>query len=153
MKRRRFLLGGLGVVAVAAAGIWGVDLATESEIVSGIRRRLGFLHFDDAGLHSFAKDYIRSMLVKRPSWYRWKYHFHTLFSKPPAAQWGISNDKRTRRERLEDNFATMFLLSSDFFAKGADESRSIQYVSLYDPMRACNDPFARPVIASATTLS
>jgi hypothetical protein len=150
MKRRRFLLGGLGVVAVAAVGVWGVDLATESEIVSGIRRRLSFLRFDDKGLHAFAKDYIQSMLAKRPSWYRWKYHFHSLFSKPPAARWGISNDARSRRERLEDNFATLFLLSSDFFTNGADESRSILYVSLYDPMRACNDPFARPVIESTT---
>jgi hypothetical protein len=147
MKRRSLLIGGVGIAAVAILGAWGADIATESEIVSGVRRRLSFLHFDDAGLHRFAKDYIRSMLAKRPSWYRWKYHLHSLFSKPPAAQWGISNDTRTRRERLEDDLATLFLLSSDFFAQQADESRSIQYVSLYDPMRPCLDWFARPVVA------
>jgi hypothetical protein len=149
MKRRRFIVGGLGVAAVVVGGVWGADIAAESEIVSGIRRRLNFLQFDDSGLHAFAKDYIRSMVAKRPSWYRWKVHFYSLFSKPPAAQWGISNDTRSRRERAEDNLATMFLLSSDFFAKGADESRTIQYVNFYDPMRACNDPFARPVIVAA----
>lgn len=153
MKRRSLLIGALGVAAVAALGVWGADIATESEIASGIRRRLGFLHFDEAGLHRFAKDYMSAMLAKRPSWYRWKYHFHSLFSKPTAAQWGISNDTRTRRERLEDNFSTLFLLSSDFFANGADESRIIRYVSFYDPMIACGDPFARPVIVPETATS
>jgi hypothetical protein len=128
--------------------VWGADIATESEIVSGVRRRLPFLKFDEAGLHAFAKDYIRTLLAKRPSWYRWKYHIHTLFSKP-AARWGISSDKRSRRERLEDYFATVFLLSSDLFTSGADESRTIQYVSLYDPIRACGNPFARPVVDTA----
>jgi hypothetical protein len=149
VKRRGLLLGGLGIAAVAALGVWGADIATESEIVSGVRRRLSFLRFDDAGLHSFAKDHIRVMLAKRPSWYRWKYHFHTLFAKP-VARWGMSTDKRSRRERLEDYFATLYLLSSDFFVKGADESRIIQYVSLYDPMRACGNPFARPVADPVT---
>jgi hypothetical protein len=145
VQRRGFILGGLGVAAVAAIGVWGADVATESEIVSGVRRRLAFLRFDDAGLHSFAKDYIRAMLAKRPSWYRWKYHFYSLFHKP-AAQWGMSNDNRSRRERLEDSLATLFLLSSDFFIKGADESRVIQYLNFYDPLRSCSSPFARPVI-------
>jgi hypothetical protein len=147
VKRRGFLIG-LGLAAVAALGVWGADIATESEIVSGVRRRLPFLKFDEAGLHAFAKDYIRTLLAKRPSWYRWKYHIHTLFSKP-AARWGISSDKRSRRERLEDYFATVFLLSSDLFTSGADESRTIQYVSLYDPIRACGNPFARPVVDTA----
>jgi hypothetical protein len=149
IKRRRFLFGALGVAAVGAVGVGGADFATESEIVSGIRRRLSFLQFDDAGLHSFAKDYIRSLLAKRPSWYRWKFHFHMLFYKP-IARWGISTDRRSRRERLEENFATLYLLSSDFFVKGADESRTILYVNLYDPMRACGNPFSRRVADAAT---
>jgi hypothetical protein len=149
IKRRRILQISLGIAAVAALGVWGVDIASEAEIVSAIRRRLGFLRLDDAGLHSFAKDYISSLLAKRPSWYRWKYHIQALFRKP-GARWGISTDTRSRRERFEDNLATLYLLSSDLFLKGADESRTIQYVSLYDPMRACGSPFARPVIDRET---
>jgi hypothetical protein len=145
MKRRSVLTGALGLAALAALGVVGAEIS-ESEIAAGIRRRLSFLHFDDAGLHRFARDYEGVMLQKRPSWYRWKYHFHSLFSKPPAAQWGISNDTRSRRDHLEDDLATLFLLSSDFFANGADESRTIQYVQFYDPMRPCNDWFARPVM-------
>jgi hypothetical protein len=144
MVARRRVLVGLGIAAVAAFGVWGVEIASEAEIVSAVRRRLGFLRLDDAGLHSFAKDYILAMLAKRPSWYRWKYHIQSLFRKP-GARWGISTDTRSRRERLEDNLTTQYLLSSDLFVKGADESRIVQYVSLYDPMRACGSPFARPV--------
>ena len=150
LKRRRILLAVLGLPVVGILGVWGADFATESEIVSGVRRRLSFLRFDEAGLHRFAKDYIRSLLAKRPSWYRWKLHFHVLFYKP-VARWGISTDNRSRRARMEDNFATLYLLSSDFFVTGADESRAIQYVSLYDPMRACGNPFARRVDDPATS--
>jgi hypothetical protein len=149
VKRRHFLFGALGIAAVGALGVWGANFATESEIVSGIRRKLSFLKFDEPGLHAFAKDYIRSLLAKRPSWYRWKFHFHMIFYKP-IARWGISTDRRSRRERLEENFATLYLLSSDFFVKGSDESRTIQYVSLYDPMRACGNPFARRVSEPVT---
>lgn len=148
VKRRGFLIG-IGLLGVAALGVWGADIATESEIVSGVRRRLPFLRFDEAGLHAFAKDYIRSLLAKRPSWYRWKYHILSLFSKP-AARWGMSTDKRSRLQRQEDFLATVYLLSSDFFTTGALESRAVQYVSLYDPMRACSNPFARPVIDPQT---
>jgi hypothetical protein len=151
IARRRVLVG-LGIAAAAAFGVWGVEIASEAEIASAIRRRLSFLRLDEAGLHSFAKDYIRAMLAKRPSWYRWKYHLESLFRKP-GARWGISTDTRSRRERIEDNLTTQYLLSSDLFLKGADESRVIQYVSLYDPMRACGSPFARPVVVGHETAS
>jgi hypothetical protein len=146
IKRRRILLGGLGIAAVAGLGVWGADIATESEIASSVRRRLGFLKLDEAGLHSFAKDQIAWLLAKRPTWYRIKFHIRALVSKPGGASWGLSTDKRTRRERMVDSLATKYLLSSDFFLNGADESRTVRYVNLYDPMRPCGNPFARPAV-------
>ena len=44
----------------------------------------------------------------------------------------------------------LFLLSSDFFALGADESKTVRYRGYYDPVRQvdrCGNPFARPVFA------
>lgn len=42
------------------------------------------------------------------------------------------------------DFYTRFLLSTDFFQNGADESRTMQYVTFYDPyVTACRNPFAR----------
>jgi hypothetical protein len=145
IKRRRLLLGGLGIAVVAGIGALGVGrVVTESEIASAVRRRLSFLHLEEEGLHAFAKDQIATLLAKRPSWKRLKSRLRTTFAKPVVVNYGGANDTRTRRQRTEDYLATLYLLSSDFFVKGADVSRTVQYVNLYDPIRACSSPFARP---------
>jgi hypothetical protein len=150
IKRRRILLGGLGIIAVAAVGVWGAGMVGESEIASAVRRRLSFLQLDAGGLRAFAKDYILSetrhagsTLAQRPSWTRWRFRIHRVV-RGPVDHFGLTHDGRTRRERLAESWATLFLLSSDFFATGANESRIVRYVGLYDPMRACGNPFARP---------
>ena len=43
----------------------------------------------------------------------------------------------------EERIVTNYLLSSDFFVNGADESRTVRYLGFYDPLRACSNPFAR----------
>lgn len=155
IKRRRFLLGGLGLAGLAALSVWGGRMALESEIPMAVRRRLAFLRIDEAGLHAFAKDYlqsaeeyVRSTLAKRPSWYTWKFHIYLLLRGQPDSL-GLSHDTRSRRQRLEEYWATVFMLSSDFFATGAKESRIVRYAGLYDPMRACGSPFARPAYDAA----
>jgi len=45
----------------------------------------------------------------------------------------------------EERIATLYLLSSDFFQHGADLTRTIGYLGLYDPYLACSNPFARPM--------
>ena len=146
MKRRKFLFAGLGVIAVVGAG--GVVLgprAAESEIVSHVRQRLSFLKLDEAGLRQFAKDQVAVLLAKRPTWNRWKYHFMSVFSKS-FTRYEHSTDTRNRRQRMEDNIASTYLLSSDFFLNGADQSRVVQYLAFYDPLRGCGNPFARPAV-------
>jgi hypothetical protein len=150
VRRRGFLFGGIGIVA-AALGVWGLEIESEHEIASAVRRKLSFLRLDEAGLQAFATAQIAALAAKRPSWYRWKYHFHQLFVRP-VAQWGISTDTRSRRDRLEDNFATQYLLSSDFFTNGADESRVVKFVVLWDPNLPCGNPFARPPTDPGTTV-
>ena len=146
MKRRQFLLGGLAVVAVAGLGVIGFGRgAAEAKIVSLVRQRLSFLRLDEAGLKAFAHDHLGVLLAKRPTWNRWKYHFLSVFSKS-ITRWNTSTDKRTRSERIVDNMASTYLLSSDFFLNKADQSQVVSYISLYDPMRPCGNPFARPPI-------
>jgi hypothetical protein len=144
MKRRTFLLG-LGAVAVAGLGVVGVGpAAARAEIASLVRKRLVFLKLDETGLSQFAKDYVSAQLAKRPTWNRWKYHFLVIFTKQFSQYGGYSNDTRTRKEHLSDNLSTLYLLSSDFFANGSDESRIVQYRALYDPLQPpCSSPFAR----------
>jgi hypothetical protein len=146
MKRRKFLLAGLGVVAVVAAGgiVFG-PMAAEAEIVSHVRSRLSFLKLDEAGLQRFAQDQVAALLAKRPTWNRLKYHFMSVFSKS-FTRYEHSSDTRSRRQRMEDTFASTYLLSSDFFINGADQSRTVRYLGFYDPLRGCGNPFARPVI-------
>ncbi len=49
-----------------------------------------------------------------------------------------------RLEALEERICTAFLMSSDFFKNGADESRPVRYLALYEPTRiGCANPFAR----------
>jgi hypothetical protein len=146
MKRRKFLLAGLGVVAVVGAGgIAFGPMAAESEIVSHVRSRLGFLQLDTPGLEQFARDQVAVLLAKRPTWNRMKYHFMSVFSKS-FTRYEHSNDTRSRRQRMEDTFASTYLLSSDFFINGADQSRTVKYLAFYDPLRGCGNPFARPAI-------
>ena len=146
MKRRQFLIAGFGFVAVLSlGGIAFGPMAARHEIAARGRSRLSFLKLDAAGVDAFAKDQVDALLAKRPTWNRLKYHFLSVFSKS-FTRWQSSTDHRTRTQRMEDGFAATYLLSSDFFVNESDETRTIQYLSFYDPMRACGNPFARPAI-------
>lgn len=79
-----------------------------------IKRQLSYLRLDRRGVRDFLSDY--------------------------AAAYGASRAETTEDSRL----ALHFLVSSDFFEHGADESRTIHYVRLYDPyLSPCFNPFAR----------
>jgi hypothetical protein len=147
MNRRRVILGGLGVVAVAGLGAWGLGhVALEAEIVSILRRRLGFLKLDQQGVHAFAKDQTDAAFHKKiPTWSRLRYHLLAA-AAPSYKRFFRSIDTRSRVARLEDNLVSTYLLSSDFFLNGADESRTVNYVAYYDPLHPCQNPFARPVL-------
>jgi hypothetical protein len=44
---------------------------------------------------------------------------------------------------LSAEFYTRYLMSTDFFRTGADESRTVRYVGFYDPDETpCSNPFA-----------
>jgi hypothetical protein len=49
-----------------------------------------------------------------------------------------------RLSELDDDFYTRFLLSTDFFQNGADESRALGYVAIYGPtITNCYNPLAK----------
>lgn len=147
MKRRQFLLGGVAVVAIAGLGVIGFGRrAAQSKIASLVRQRLSFLKLEEEGVQAFAHDHVSMLLAKRPTWTRLKYHAITLFSKPPAAPWNTSTDKRTRSERMADNLSSTYLLSSDFFLNKADPSQVVRYMGYYDVLHPCGNPFARPAV-------
>ena len=146
INRRRLLLGGLGVAGVAGLGMWAFGRqALEAEIVSVLRRRLGYLQLDVGGLRAFATDQAQKIVAKRVSMNRLRYHLASNFDSG-YKRFLRSTDTRSRIERSEDILVTTYLLSTDFFVHGADESRTVQYLGYYDPMRACGNPFARPPV-------
>jgi hypothetical protein len=152
INRRRFLLTGAGVVAVGGLGLWGFGrLGAEAKIVAILRRRLNFLQLDQAGLHGFARDQVGAMLNRRvPTWNRLRYHFLSAVA-PSFQRYYRSADTRSRIAKAEDAFVSTYLLSSDFFINGSDESRLVRYVAFYDPGRPCSNPFARPAVEPRTT--
>jgi hypothetical protein len=142
-------MGGLGAVGVAGLGAWGLGrLGFQVEIASILRRRLGFLKLDEGGIRAFAKDQTRAMFNKKiPTWNRLRYHL-TASGASSFKRFYRSTDTRSRFARFEDTLVSTYLLSSDFFWNGSDESRKVNYVAFYDPLRPCNNPFARPVVGA-----
>jgi hypothetical protein len=146
INRRNLLLGGLGIVGVGGLGVWAFGRkAIEAELGSIVRRRLNYLRLDDGGVQAFAADQAEKFISKRVSMNRLKYHYASNFATG-YRRFLRSTDTRSRIARSEDIVVSTYLLSSDFFVNGCDESRTIQYLGYYDPVRACGNPFARPVV-------
>ena len=149
ISRRRVILGGLGLTGVAGIGAWGLGhWGLQREIVSALHRRLSYLKLDEAGVRAFAKDQTAAMFHKDiPTLTRLRYHFLSA-GAPSFKRFYRSSGQRSRVARFEDTLVTTYLLSSDFFSSGADESRTVNYVAFFDPLRACQNPFARPAVDS-----
>lgn len=142
--RRKFLLGLGSVGVLGGLGLWGFGRdGIENAIVSVLRKRLDFLNLHEPGLNAFAADQTSKILAKRVSMGRLRYHFLSAVSSS-FKRYERASVARTRRERAEDLLVSTYLLSSDFFINGSDESREVRYVAYYDAMRPCNNPFARP---------
>jgi hypothetical protein len=147
ISRRRLIVGGLGAVGALGLGAWGLGrLGFRLEIASILRRRLGFLKLDESGVRAFAKDQTNAMFNKKiPTWNRLRYHL-LASGASSFKRFYRSTDARSRMGRFEDTLVSTYLLSSDFFWNGADESRKVNYLAYYDPNRPCQNPFARPAV-------
>jgi hypothetical protein len=118
------------------------------EIASILRRRLGFLKLDEGGVRAFARDQTRATFSKKiPTWNRLRYHL-LASGASSFKRFYRSTDAHSRMGRFEDTLVSTYLLSSDFFWNGSDESRTVNYVAYYDPNRPCHNPFARPVVGT-----
>jgi hypothetical protein len=143
LSRRAFLAGVVGGVAVLVAMPyvfyhWRFGKPTKI-IIAILKRRVGYLKTEARSFERFATEYVdykreyvaqlaRLSVIALPftyvTLYRWLPMGHPL-------------------RRLEDNVVTKYLLSSDFFMHGADESRTVKYLSFYEPQHVpCRNPFA-----------
>jgi hypothetical protein len=142
ISRRQLLTGsfaGFAVLVAAPYAVYQLRYGKPTRIVIAIlRRRLGYLQLETGSMQRFAEQYVvykgehaaqlaRLSIVALPMTYVTLYRFlpmgHPL-------------------RRLEDNVVSNFLLSTDFFLHGGDESREVKYLSFYDPLAApCRNPF------------
>jgi hypothetical protein len=148
IRRRGFLigLGGLSVLAGVAGG-WRAGRTTPQEaVITVLRKRLDYLRLDEDGVQRFADDLMARDLVS-PVRLRALAAFAPLYNRLSMS--GHEGWLQAVRHG-EDRVATAFLLSSDFFKNGRNESLVVHYLGFYEPMRnprgaACNSPFARPL--------
>jgi|SRR5580692_1942788 hypothetical protein len=146
MKRRYFLLSGLAGVC-GLVGWRYVRSSDEAAIVKVVYKRLGYLQLDDAGVRQFAHDLAAAHII---SSFRLRV---TDAAGPLYTRASLSADNRFDNaiRHGEDRVVTQYLMSSDFFKNGANEQRVVRYVHYFDPLVACGNPFARPVIIPTNT--
>ena len=141
MKRRYFLLSALAGVC----GIAGWRFASSNEhtaIAKVLQKRLGYLKLDPDGVQQFCRDLSASGAISSAR-LRFIDAVGPIYTLP-----ALSSDNRIDNSirHGEDRVVTLYLLSTDFFRNGADVNRTVSYLHYYDPMIACGNPFARPVI-------
>jgi hypothetical protein len=127
ITRRTFLRAaawGAAPIAVVSFGwrdglAWFVDRSTARLLAfvrtpeQQLRAHFDYLNLDPAGVERYFADYRSYRAALSP------------------------------RLPLPSDVYTRYLLSSDFFRHGADESRTVEYVGFYDPdVTPCNNPLA-----------
>jgi hypothetical protein len=144
IKRRGVLLGLTALGGLTGIVGWRFSQATpEQAIAMVIRKRLAYLRLDEAGVQRFARELAAKNDIAN-------YKLRALVAAGRLYS-GVSypgyNAISNAIRKGEDRIVTVYLLSSDFFVMGADEGRTVHYLQLYDALRACSNPFARPVTA------
>jgi hypothetical protein len=145
LKRRTLVIS--GVTALVGGLVLRAALSNEESAVSKILyKRLHYLSLDSRGVAKFARDLVWNNEISHPklllldaagAMYT---HIDRQFASIP------NDDIRRGEERV----VGLFLLSSDFFVNGADETRIVRYLSYFHAttdIRPCSNPFARPVLA------
>lgn len=145
LSRRKFLAAGVVTIA-GLATIRYVRSSEESAIVSVLRKQLHYLDLDEEGMHSYARDLTSRKLVSRNR-LRLIDVAGPLYADLVVPS-GASLLMRSLRNG-EERVISLYLLSSDFFINGADETKMVRYLRFYDPLdlHPCSNPFARPLLA------
>ena len=143
MKRRTFVISG---IAAVVAGTLRIALSDkEAAVARMLHKRLYYLSLDPGGVAQFAKDVIANNAISGTKLLLLDAMgpLYTRLDRQPGKR--QNDDLRHGEERL----VGQFLLSSDFFQNGADESNVVRYLGYFDgskDIRGCSNPFARPVL-------
>jgi hypothetical protein len=138
MTRRRFLISYAALAILAGAGGYGLWLKFQPSsglIVAALRQHLGHLIVSPEDLRRFGADHLQHVGPKD----RWAIR---LLAPLAPIYSGIRplliRASSPRVQRFEEAVISNFLLGTDFFTSGADESRPIHYIGYPDPyLRPC----------------
>ena len=135
LGRRKFLkIGLVGSVLVGAAGATAwfnrdrIRKLQPEELANYLRSNFDYLkfNFDQEQFVAYANDY--------------REHYHVI---PRESWYVLRGGDADKHARFMEHFSMTFLMSTDFFMHGTDESRPINYVMLYHPYRSpCWNPIA-----------
>ncbi|MGB5081167.1 MAG: hypothetical protein WBO23_10540 [Burkholderiales bacterium] len=148
LRRRQFLVAGLaGLAGLTGLVTWRfIRSSDEDAIIAVLRKRLDYLLLDDNGLRAFAGDLVAQKTISGN-----KLRMLDV-AGPVYTQLSFASYRNALARALrhgEERIVTLYLLSSDFFPTGADETRTVRYVGYYDPIRyprpPCSNPFSRPI--------
>ncbi len=141
MSRRSFLsLGVLVIGLLAISWVWLAFRRNQASdlVVAILRRRVGYLKTPPGCFQEFAESYLVDKakyreLLDQLAVLAFPLTYVTIYPF-------LSMNHGLRR--LENTVVSQFLLSTDFFQNGADESRELKYIAYYDPyVAACRHPF------------
>jgi hypothetical protein len=143
-NRRQFLASiAAGVTGLVA---WRYFASTEEgAIVEIIRKRLPYLKLDSKGVNAFAKDLVKRGLLssKKLRLIDMAGPVYTQLSSHLG-----NNSLAYNFKHGEERIASMYLMSTDFFRNGHDESKVVRYIEFYEPfvkIHPCSTSFARAV--------
>jgi hypothetical protein len=139
------------LLAAAATGVGGIALwrifrsSEEDAIVAVLRKRLDYLILDEKGLHDYARNLVAERIVSSNRLRLLDVAGPVYTHLFPSQRNAFTHSLRHGEERV----VSLYLLSSDFFANGADETRTVRYRGFYNPLRRlhpCSNPFSRPLV-------
>jgi hypothetical protein len=148
MQRRTFILSATGVLIAVGAGL---DIAlsdVESGVAKVLHKRLDYLKLDPEGVKQYAKDVVAYHWVASPK----LRGLDALGPMYTRVRWQPGKKQNGPIRKGEERLCGEYLLSSDFFRNGADETKVVHYLGYFDGPRdivPCSNPFARPVVPEA----
>lgn len=144
-SRRQFLA--TAVAGIAALTTWRfIRGSDEDAIIAVLRKRLDYLILDEQGLRAYARDLVGEKIVSSRK-LRLIDVAGPIYAHLDVSSYGNALTRELRHG--EERVVTLYLLSSDFFLKGADETKIVRYRGYYNPvrqLRPCSNPFSRPLV-------
>jgi hypothetical protein len=128
LDRRRFLVTSMAGVAGLVA--WRlIRSSDEDAIIAVLKKRLDYLILDENGLRVFARDLVAQQIIAS----------HKLrmldFAGPVYTQLSLASRSNALTRAIrhgEERIVTQYLMSSDFFQNGADETLQIHAGEMAD---------------------